>query len=49
MGFHYDFPSRRFYTNYEEYSKQFGWDDGVYDEELPVPECLKDYAQAIYA
>lgn len=48
MGFHYDFPSRRFFTNYEEYSKQFGWDTNEYEEELPIPECLVDQAAELY-
>lgn len=48
MGFHYDFPSRRFYTNYEEYAKQFGWDDKEYEDKLPIPDCLVDYAQELY-
>ena len=48
MGFHYDMASRRFFTNYEEYSKQFGWDDTVYDTELPVPDCLIDKAMELY-
>lgn len=35
MGLWYDIVSRRFYTNYEEYDKQFAWDDKKYAEKLP--------------
>lgn len=48
LGLYYDFPSRRFFTNYEEYSKQFGWDKMEYQDKLPMPECLKDKAAELY-
>lgn len=48
LGFHYDFMSRRFYTNYGEYARQFGWDNRNYEESLPIPECLIDKAEELY-
>lgn len=48
MGFHYDPPSRRFYTNYDEYRKDYKWDDQHSNSNLPVPEKLVDYAENLY-
>lgn len=48
LGFHYDFMSRRFYTDYGEYAKQFGWDKNTYEKPLPIPECLIDKAEELY-
>nr|DAE83815.1 MAG TPA: DNA directed DNA polymerase [Bacteriophage sp.]DAJ72774.1 MAG TPA: DNA directed DNA polymerase [Caudoviricetes sp.] len=35
VGLWYDLVSRRFYTNYLEYDKQFAWDNNVYTDKLP--------------
>lgn len=47
IGLWYDLTSRRFYTDYEEYDAQFGWDDNVYSSRLlyidrlhPTPEDI---------
>lgn len=40
FGLYYDIPSRRFYSNYDEYAFDYGWDKNVYTEPLDVPECL---------
>ena len=40
IGLHYDIKSRRFYTSYEEYARQYSWDDATYDNDIPVPPCL---------
>lgn len=48
IPFYYDNPSRRFYTNLEEYRRDFKWDDEKTNSTLPVPEKLIDYAQEIY-
>ncbi len=37
VGLHYDVPSRRFYTNPEEYDFKFGWDNRRYTSKLPYP------------
>ena len=37
LGLHYDVPSRRFYTNPEEYDFKFGWDNRRYTSKLPYP------------
>lgn len=44
----YDNPSRRFYTSFEEYRRDFKWDDNNTNSTLPLPEKLRDYAQEIY-
>lgn len=36
-GMYYDFPSRRFFTNYEEFDKQYAWDDNHYSDKIPYP------------
>lgn len=41
VGIHYDFASRRFYTNYEEFAKQYSWDTGSYSDKIPIPDCLQ--------
>jgi len=38
IGLYYDVPSRRFYTNKEEYNFQYKWDNGEYTNELPYPQ-----------
>lgn len=48
IGLHYDIKSRRFFTNYEEYAKDYSWDDTVYEEALPVPECLISPASEVF-
>lgn len=48
VPFHYDNPSRRFYTNLEEYRRDFKWDDEKANSHLPVPDKLIDYAEQIY-
>lgn len=37
IGLHYDKPSRRFFTNPNEYDRHFLWDKRMYDDELPYP------------
>ena len=37
VGLYYDVPSRRFYTNPEEYDFKFGWDNRRYTSKLPYP------------
>lgn len=37
MGMYYDERSRRFFSNPEEYDKQYSWDTNVYDKPLPYP------------
>ena len=34
IGLWYDLVSRRFYTDYAEYDKQFAWDDNYYTDKL---------------
>jgi len=48
IPFYYDVPSRRFYTNYEEYTRNFKWDSEKANANLEIPEKLKDYAMEIY-
>lgn len=36
IDLYYDVPTRRFYTNEDEYNYQYGWDKGVYSS-LPYP------------
>lgn len=40
IGLYYDVPSRRFFTNEEEYNHQYKWDNGVYCDKLPTPRQL---------
>lgn len=35
IGLWYDLISRRFYTDYSEYDKQFAWDDNTYTDKIP--------------
>lgn len=37
VGLYYDVPSRRFYTNPEEYDFKFSWDNRRYTSKLPYP------------
>lgn len=48
IPFYYDVPSRRFYTNYEEYTRNFKWDSEKANANIEIPEKLKDYAMEIY-
>lgn len=48
IPFYYDVPSRRFYTNFEEYKRDFKWDSEKANEHLEIPDKLKDYALEIY-
>ena len=34
IGLWYDLISRRFYTDYSEYDKQFAWDENTYTDRL---------------
>lgn len=40
FGLYYDVPSRRFFSNYEEYARVYGWDQSSNKVKLPVPQCL---------
>ena len=42
FGLYYDNESRRFFTDYDEYARQFRWDTGKYETSLPVPAQLVD-------
>lgn len=42
IGVYYDVPSRRFFTNYKEFARQYGWDATVYPDKIPLPTCLAD-------
>lgn len=37
MGLYYDVPSRRFYTNKQEFGYQYAWDNEIYKDEIPYP------------
>lgn len=42
IGLWYDLVSRRFYTDYLEYDKQFAWDTNTYTNRLPYVDRLVD-------
>lgn len=48
MGLWYDLTSRRFYTDYEEYDAQFGWDDNIYSIRLPYIDRLHPTPEDIF-
>lgn len=48
MGMWYDLTSRRFYTDYEEYDAQFGWDDNVYTDRIPYVDRLNPTPEDIF-
>lgn len=48
IGLHYDIKSRRFFTNYEEYARDYSWDDTPHTSELPMPECLIEPASEVF-
>ena len=37
MGLYYDVPSRRFFTNEEEFGYQYAWDTNTYTDTIPYP------------
>lgn len=41
IGLYYDVPSRRFFTDYDEYSYQYAWDKTKYSDKLPAPKQLQ--------
>ena len=47
-GIYYAPSSRRFFSNYEEYDHQYGWDGTKYTEQLAMPECLRDDSIEIF-
>lgn len=47
-GMFYDIPSMRFFSTYEEYDHQYGWDGTKYTDPLPMPECLIDNTQEVF-
>ena len=38
----YHKPSRRFYTSYAEFDRQYKWDDNTYTEKIPYKEISQD-------
>lgn len=42
IGLYYDNATRRFFTNYDEYARQYGWDTNQYANPVPMPECLQN-------
>lgn len=48
IGLHYDIKSRRFYTNYEEYARDYGWDEFAGNKKLELPECLKPRESEVF-
>ena len=47
-GIYYAPSSRRFFSTYEEYDHQYGWDGTKYTTSLPIPECLRDDSVEIF-
>ncbi len=47
-GIYYAPSSRRFFSTYEEYDHQYGWDGTKYDKPLPMPECLIDNTGEVF-
>lgn len=45
-GLHYDKPSRRFFSNPEEYDKQYKWDKASYKDQLPYP--IDDQTEEVF-
>ena len=37
IGLYYDVPSRRFYTNYNEFDYKYKWDEKQYSDKIPYP------------
>ena len=40
VGLYYDPASRRFFSDMDEYDRQFSWDTKSYDKPLPLPPQL---------
>lgn len=40
-GLYYDVPTRRFFSSFEEYARQYSWDTEQYQTPIAVPDCLK--------
>lgn len=48
IPFYYDVPSRRFFTSFEEYKRDYKWDDNHANSDLEMPDCLQDAALLLY-
>lgn len=48
VPFYYDVPSRRFFTNFDEYRRDYKWDKEQTNSNLELPECLQDGAEILY-
>lgn len=49
VGLFYDKPSRRFFENEEDLDKQYKWDTGKYDSDLPYPPMqLYDTTEEVF-
>jgi replicative DNA helicase/twinkle protein len=49
VGLYYDKPSRRFFETEEDLSKQYKWDTGKYDSDLPYPPVqLYDASEEVF-
>lgn len=49
LEMYYDISSRRFYTNEQEFNRQYGWDDGEYEQlRYPHQEEYEIYGQPVY-
>ena len=48
IPFYYDVPSRRFYTNFAEYKRDFKWDSEHANKQLELPEKLQDGVQVLF-
>lgn len=48
IGLYYDNPSRRFFTNEEEYNFQYSWDKEVYPNKLPTPKQLIQETEEVF-
>lgn len=46
LGMYYDEKSRRFFSNPEEYDRQYSWDTKVYTNEIPYP--VVDQTDEVY-
>lgn len=46
IGIYYDNPSRRFYTDYEEYDHQYSWDNNLYTNKLPYVDKTQKLEQS---
>ena len=48
VPFYYDVPSRRFFTTFEEYKRDYKWDTEHANKQLDLPECLQEGAQVLF-